>query len=144
MGAQHEEMCTHTRARDTGSSLVATRTGYSFHAFAGGRAAKRMQPYLFVARKGEVRPDLLTHAGEEFVYVLEGRMEYRVGDTRYELGAGDSLYFDSAEPHGLAPLTALVRYLGVCAGPSNDGSRPVARVQRRSGPLNESSRRKPR
>jgi quercetin dioxygenase-like cupin family protein/DNA-binding XRE family transcriptional regulator len=117
---QSAETCTHTRARDiTAKSLVTTRAGYAFHCFAGHRGAKRMQPYLFVARRGQIKNETLTHAGEEFVYVLDGRMEYRVGDVRYELGPGDSLYFDSSEPHGLAPLTASVRYLAVFAAPGS-------------------------
>ena len=74
---------------------------------------QRMQPYLFIARKGMVRDDPLTHAGEEFAYVLEGSMEYRVGSVRYTLEPGDSLYFDSAEVHGLKPVSAVVKYLAV-------------------------------
>ncbi|MBC8011268.1 MAG: helix-turn-helix transcriptional regulator [Burkholderiales bacterium] len=94
-----------------------TEKGYGFHLLASGRAAKTMQPILFEARRGEIRPGPLSHEGEEFVYVLEGRMNYRVGATTYTLGPGDSLYFDPREEHDLEPLTAVVRYLAVLSTP---------------------------
>jgi transcriptional regulator with XRE-family HTH domain len=103
----------HTPAKQAAGRLVRTKKGYLFHAFAADRSAKLMQPYLFVAEKGRVRPQELAHRGEEFVYVLEGRMRYRVGSVEYRLERGDSLYFDAEEPHDLEPLTARVVYLGL-------------------------------
>lgn len=43
--------------------------------------------------------DDLTHPGEEFIYVLEGRIEGRVSGERFSLGVGDSLYLRSNAPH---------------------------------------------
>jgi transcriptional regulator with XRE-family HTH domain len=93
--------------------FVRTDKGYSFFAFAAGRADKAMQPYLFVAERGKVRGDALEHRGEEFVYMLEGTMRYRVGAVEYRLQAGDSVYFDGEEQHDLLPVSAKVRYLAV-------------------------------
>lgn len=92
-----------------------TRTGkgYGFHVLAAERAGKIMQPFLFVAAKDGVQPGTLSHSGEEFIYVLEGRMRYRVGATTYTLGPGDSLYFDAEEEHDLEPITEQVRFLGI-------------------------------
>lgn len=42
---------------------------------------------------------LLQHGGEEYAYVLSGRLGLMIGDERYELGAGDSLHFDASTPH---------------------------------------------
>jgi transcriptional regulator with XRE-family HTH domain len=47
---------------------------------------------------GDVR--LHHHAGAEFIYLLEGALGMRIGDTDYALGAGDSIYFDSGVLHG--------------------------------------------
>jgi len=93
--------------------LTITDKGYGFFAFATERADKTMQPYLFVARKGRVKPQALSHPGQEFVYVMSGRMQFRVGSVAYTLAPGDSLYFDSDEPHDLTPLSKEVRYLAV-------------------------------
>ncbi|HCE42561.1 MAG TPA: XRE family transcriptional regulator [Lentisphaeria bacterium] len=94
-------------------SMTVTDKGYSFFAFASERRGKNMQPYLFVAEKGKVKGKPLSHPGQEFVYVLEGSMKYRVGAVEYTLAPGDSLYFDSIEEHELKPVTAKVVYLGV-------------------------------
>ena len=54
-------------------------------------------------------PDLLdkpisttTHAGQEFDIVLKGSMNVRVGDHVEELKEGDSIYYRSSTPHGMA------------------------------------------
>jgi transcriptional regulator with XRE-family HTH domain len=39
------------------------------------------------------------HAGEEWLYVLNGRLEASVGGQVYELNEGDSIYVISALPH---------------------------------------------
>ncbi len=42
---------------------------------------------------------LLQHGGEEYAYVLSGRLGLIIGSDHYELGAGDSLSFDASTPH---------------------------------------------
>ena len=102
--------------------LERTDKGYVFFPFAAARGDKAMQPILFVAERGKVKPKPLSHAGEEFVYVLEGRLKYRVGNVEYQLGPGDSLYFDAIEEHDLEPLSERAVLLGVfqTASPSPD------------------------
>ena len=40
------------------------------------------------------------HAGGEFIYVLAGTLDVRIGGEAHELQGGDSMYFDSNVPHG--------------------------------------------
>lgn len=40
------------------------------------------------------------HEGLEFIYVLEGAMTYRHGETLVPLNPGDSLLFEAESPHG--------------------------------------------
>ncbi|HBJ76730.1 MAG TPA: transcriptional regulator, partial [Porphyromonadaceae bacterium] len=55
--------------------------------------------------KGEDEPmHLNSHAGQEFNYIVEGRVIVRVGGKDLILEAGDSIYFNSALPHGLKAL----------------------------------------
>lgn len=96
-------------------ALTPTDKGYGFHLLAGERPEKLMQPFLFVAERGKVKKAAMAHGGEEFICVLEGRMNYRVGSTTYTLGPGDTLYFSSEEEHDLEPITARVKYLAVFA-----------------------------
>ena len=62
--------------------------------------------------QGRVLPTILevfgesqarSHPGEEFVYVLAGRLRLTVGVTVYELKTGESICFYSGEPHRYAP-----------------------------------------
>ncbi len=66
-----------------------------------------------VAKKGEVKEHRPNHEGEEFIYVLKGVMEFKVGNKTYELQKGDSLYFNSLENHGMMPVSDEVIYLDV-------------------------------
>lgn len=98
--------------------LIPTNRGYSFYTFAPQLKDKLMQPFLFVARKNEVKQHLFSHEGQEFIYMLEGEMKYKIGSVEYTLKPGDSVYFNSLEEHTLIPLTEEVRYLAVFADAS--------------------------
>jgi transcriptional regulator with XRE-family HTH domain len=41
----------------------------------------------------------IVHTGREFVYCLDGRVAYGVGDETYQLDPGDSLMFEAYLPH---------------------------------------------
>jgi len=41
-----------------------------------------------------------SHEGEEFLYLVSGKLTYRHGNHTYEMEPGDSLTFDSLVPHG--------------------------------------------
>ena len=53
--------------------------------------------FLPVARD-KVR--LHTHAGVEFIYTLEGKLNVHIDSQEHALESGDSMYFDSSLPHG--------------------------------------------
>ena len=96
-------------------NLTSTDKGYSIYPFASGYHEKKMQPFLFVARKGEVIPHELSHEGEEFIYIIEGQMKMQVGEVQYVLNSGDSLYFNSVQRHGIMPVSEEVVYLDIFA-----------------------------
>lgn len=106
------------RAEMEAKPSVATDKGYQFQMIAPGRDGKLMQPFLFTARKGQVKKHNLSHHGEEFVYMLEGEMAYRVGAITYTLTPGDSLYFDSLDEHEIRPVSDRVKYLAVFSEPA--------------------------
>ena len=93
--------------------LVKTEKGYMIFPYASEYHDKKMQPFLFVARKGEVIPHQLSHEGEEFVFVVEGSMKMQIGDTEYILKTGDSLYFNALQKHGIIPITNEVTYIDI-------------------------------
>lgn len=44
-----------------------------------------------------------SHPGHEFIYVLKGKLLVEISDERYELGPGESLYFEGASEHAYGP-----------------------------------------
>ena len=85
-------------------SRVASREGvnlgYTYEALGFGREGNRMDPFVVTLEPVPIREKhLSTHEGEEFIYVLEGRMRIRLGDHTDILEAGDSLYFSCTTPH---------------------------------------------
>lgn len=53
------------------------------------------------------------HGSAELIYMLDGELELTVGDEKFVLGKGDSVYFDSSVPHsycrkGTAECSAVV------------------------------------
>ena len=94
-------------------NLTKTEKGYSIYPYASEYHEKKMQPFLFVAKKGEVIPHEVSHEGEEFIYVIKGQMKMQVGEVSYLLNNGDSLYFNSVQKHGIMPVSDEVMYLDI-------------------------------
>jgi transcriptional regulator with XRE-family HTH domain len=101
------------RRGDVAENMIRTEQGYWIHPYATHRTRKLMQPFLFLVRKGEVKEHHLSHEGEEFIYVLEGRIRVEVGLEEYVLEEGDALYFDAAYVHQVIPETEEARYLDI-------------------------------
>jgi uncharacterized cupin superfamily protein len=67
---------------------------------AEGLSNQCMEPFLVTLQPGAgTGADPVVHLGEEFVFCLEGEIEYRVAGQAYHLKAGDSLTFQANQPH---------------------------------------------
>ena len=77
-----------------------SKVGYYYESLAYPKADKHMEPF-HVQFEVKNKEDILffNHKGEEFVFVLEGQVEFSYEDEIFTLNAGDSLYFDSSFPH---------------------------------------------
>ncbi len=73
-----------------------------------------VEPYLMMySDKSEVLP-FLHRSGTQFIFVLEGELQDRHGNTTYLMSPGDLLLFQSDVPHGPEKLIRTpVRYLSV-------------------------------
>ena len=58
-------------------------------------------------------PELVTHKGQEFNYVLEGKVTVLFGDHKFVLNEGDSIYFDPKVPHGQMAEYGFARFLTI-------------------------------
>lgn len=77
-----------------------------------------VEPYLITLNaESDIFPTF-QHEGMEFLYMLEGEVVYRHGDSLYRMQAGDSLFFDADAPHGPEELVTLpARYLSIISYP---------------------------
>ncbi|MDP4118712.1 MAG: cupin domain-containing protein [Bacillota bacterium] len=60
---------------------------------------KKAEPFMVTVAPDDKPPVMNTHEGQEFDYVVSGKMLFYIGDISYELNKGDSVYFDSSLPH---------------------------------------------
>jgi transcriptional regulator with XRE-family HTH domain len=78
---------------------------YLYHSLAPGMRHKSMEPFLVEFEAGDWDDSLLyRHEGEEFIYLLEGELEFHYGQESMVLKTGDSIYYDSSEAHGYISL----------------------------------------
>ena len=91
----------HERPRTTGERVPIESLG-------SGLPGQRMGPFYMALLPGACGGDEpISHAGEEFVYCLEGEVDYEVQGKWYRLRPGDSLLFLASQPH-LCKNTGLV------------------------------------
>ncbi|MFJ8795791.1 helix-turn-helix domain-containing protein [Streptomyces sp. NPDC102462] len=67
-----------------------------------GAPGRGMQALRVHVPHGSQRDIVRVHPGEEWLYVLKGRLALRLGATAHVLAPGDSAHFDSLTPHRLA------------------------------------------
>ena len=63
-----------------------------------------MEPFLVTLEPVSKKGVPYSHDGEEFLFVLEGRVEIQLGDHTDTLEAGDSIYYNSVVPHYVSCL----------------------------------------
>jgi quercetin dioxygenase-like cupin family protein/ribosome-binding protein aMBF1 (putative translation factor) len=73
--------------------------GYGYESLAPHKKNRHMEPFLVSLDPAETEEERSTHDGQEFIYVLEGTMEVRLGEEIHILEPGDSIYYDSTVPH---------------------------------------------
>lgn len=62
--------------------------------------SKKMMPLLVTLHKGgHTNTEKDAHGVEKFIYVLDGKVEAAIGEEKFGLGSGDTIYFDSSVPH---------------------------------------------
>ncbi|GHD87725.1 helix-turn-helix domain-containing protein [Streptomyces naganishii] len=70
-----------------------------WQAGASGRGMQALRVRVPYGSQGDI---VRVHPGEEWLYVLKGRLRLRLGDTVHLLAPGDSAHFDSLTPHRIA------------------------------------------
>ncbi len=73
--------------------------GYEYESLAPHKKDRHMEPFLVTLVPSATEEERSAHDGQEFIYVLEGKMEVRLKDEIHVLEPGDSIYYDSTVPH---------------------------------------------
>ena len=73
--------------------------GYEYESLAPHKTDRHMEPFLVTLEPSETEDERSTHDGQEFIFVLQGKMEVRLGEEIHLLESGDSIYYDSTVPH---------------------------------------------
>ena len=87
------------RLGDESEGLSIPSTGYRWRLFAGGMPNDDLEIFhLAFPRKN--RMDLMvSHPGQEYCYVISGRIRFHVGAEIFELAAGEGIFLNSELPH---------------------------------------------
>ena len=85
---------------------VERRKAYKYQSLASGFRGRKADPFIV---KVDPKPDDTflqknSHPGQEFDMVLGGRMELTIGNKVLTLDKGDSIIFDSTQPHCMRAL----------------------------------------
>ena len=88
-----------------GAGIKVERTAaYSYRSLAAGFKNRNFEPLVVTVEPNDNPVTLNSHDGQEWNYVIEGRMELHIGDKTIILNTGDSVMYDSNRPHGMKAL----------------------------------------
>jgi transcriptional regulator with XRE-family HTH domain len=77
-----------------------TKIGFTYYSLTGAKSHHLMEAFVVrypvIAKEPSV---LFDHPGDEFLFVLKGRMELVYGKERIRLDPGDAIHFDPSTPH---------------------------------------------
>lgn len=94
---------------------VDRRKGYGYENLASSFKGSKFEP--FIVNLPETPADAQIpqniHPGQEFNFLLEGKMILKVQENEVALGPGDSVIFDATLPHGMKAIDGPVRFLAV-------------------------------
>jgi transcriptional regulator with XRE-family HTH domain len=78
--------------------------GLLYSRLSDGGWAFNLQPLRVVVPAEREADALYRHEGEQWLYVLSGRLRFRIGKEEVVLGPGDAAHFDADRPHRFGAL----------------------------------------
>ena len=80
------------------------KTIYELEALVGDMENPLMEPVLVTIANKNKELEPATHGGQEFMYVVEGKIRLTLGSRSFDLEEGDAAYWDGRLPHGAINL----------------------------------------
>lgn len=87
-------------------SVAFRNSAYKYHALAQSFIQRKADPFVVTVEPKNINEPihLNTHKGQEFDFILKGRLKFILNEKEMILEEGDSIYFDSSLPHGMIAL----------------------------------------
>ena len=95
------------RIRDQRTQAYVNRTrNYSYQTLTSGAEHDHLRAFMVtIEPHHDHKPVAYKHEGEEFIFVMEGELEFTLGSKAAVLKTGESIHFHSNTPHKLRSLT---------------------------------------
>ncbi|MBP6065243.1 cupin domain-containing protein [Bacteroides sp.] len=116
MFGDEPKMSTYFLTRAGKGTSIERTSAYKYQSLAAGFMQRTADPFIVtVEPKPSDEPmHYNSHNGQEFNFVIEGRMMLSIDGKELTLNEGDSIYFNSKIPHGMKALDGkTVRFLAV-------------------------------
>ena len=104
-----------TMVRKNEGTVIERREAYRYQHLAFSFRNRKAEPFMVTVAyvPGGKLPKVNVHEGQEFDYVLEGKLRVSVGEIEYLLSPGDSIYYDSSYPHAMQAIDGDAKFLAV-------------------------------
>ncbi|MHB1315465.1 MAG: helix-turn-helix domain-containing protein [Christensenellales bacterium] len=111
--APHLNMATMVRKNE--GTVIERRKAYRYQHLAYSFRNRKAEPFMVTVayEPGGKLPKVNVHEGQEFDYLLEGKLRVSVGGIEYLLSGGDSIYYDSSYPHAMQAIDGDAKFLAV-------------------------------
>jgi electron transfer flavoprotein alpha subunit/transcriptional regulator with XRE-family HTH domain len=99
-----------TQIRDQRTQAYINRTrNYSYQTLTSGAEHDHLRAFMVtIEPHHDHKPVAYKHEGEEFIFVMEGELQFTLGRQIHVLKKGESIHFHSNIPHKLKSLSAQV------------------------------------
>jgi len=93
---------------------------WTYFSLVAERADRKVDPFLVEIPPGRQREQIDAHEGDEFMFLLEGSLDFVYGGKIHALRAGDSVYHDGNVRHNLVNTSdATARLLVIYCQPDS-------------------------
>jgi quercetin dioxygenase-like cupin family protein len=91
----------HVTRADEDSEIAIAASKRTYKVLSGRAPNRALEPLLVTVYPTETIEEPYSHDGEEFCYVLSGKLRYVIDETEYRLGPGDSIHVHATVPHAI-------------------------------------------
>lgn len=85
--------------RRANNNLTSQKQSFNYSDLSGNVQDPSFTPILVTLLPGDKKGAPFSHAGQEFIYVLEGTLTIILDENEHDLYSGDSIHLDSNKPH---------------------------------------------